>query len=247
MAHPDHGRIHGHIADFREKCRSVGIGHAPTRGVSVAAAQAHYDNVEACWALGRISEHRLWIYFSGIVAPWAPSEKVQMGLASPVSGDWRPIGPRNNLELVAVLSVNTPGFLCKTETDDTGRPLAMVASMGAVALSDSGAPGLSLDDVKRAVQEAITETNAAAVLAARVDEVAARALAAVGVPLSATERMGQLIAERAEFGDGIDNVVDAEYWGRPVGTPITRGMKPARRRAGSRGGGSNKRKSPRFP
>ena len=53
-----------------------------------------------------------------------------MGLASPLSGDWRPIGPRQgNLELVAVLSVNTPGFLCKIETDSTGRPLAMVASL----------------------------------------------------------------------------------------------------------------------
>lgn len=133
---------------------TVGIGHAPTRGVSAAAAQAHYDNVEACWAIGRVSEHRLGLYFSGVVAPWASPEKVQMGLASPVSGDWRPIGPNRSLELVAVLSVNTPGFLCKVETDSAGEPLAMVASMGAV---ETGPQGWSLDDIKQALREVLSD------------------------------------------------------------------------------------------
>ena len=139
---------------------TVGIGHAPTRGVSASAAQAHYDNVDACWAIGRVSEHRLGLYFSGVVAPWASPEKVQMGLASPVSGDWRPIGPRRHLELVAVLSVNTPGFLCKVETDESGEPLSMVASMGTVY--DSASPlssqaALSLDDIKQAMREVLVD------------------------------------------------------------------------------------------
>lgn len=134
---------------------TVGIGHAPTRGVSAAAAQAHYDNVDACWALGRVSEHRLGLYFSGVVAPWASPEKVQMGLASPVSGDWRPIGPNRNLELVAVLSVNTPGFLCKVETDAAGDPLAMVASMGAV--DTDPAATLTLDGIRAMMHQVLDE------------------------------------------------------------------------------------------
>lgn len=177
---------------------TIGIGHAPTRGITAAAAQAHYDNVEACWALGRISEHRFGIYFSGVVAPWASTEKVQMGLASPVSGDWRPIGPGNNLELVAVLGVNTPGFLCKVETDKTGAPLAMVASMGPATGEADTAWSIDdvKDDIKAAVTEALAENAARLALTERVDAVAARALAAVGeppAPLSATERMGELI------------------------------------------------------
>lgn len=177
---------------------TIGIGHAPTRGITAAGAQAHYDNVEACWALGRISEHRFGIYFSGVVAPWASAEKVQMGLASPVSGDWRPIGPGNSLELVAVLGVNTPGFLCKVETDKTGAPLAMVASMGPATGESGTAWSMDnvKDDIKAAVAEALAENAARLAFTERVDAVAARALAAVGeppAPLSATERMAVLI------------------------------------------------------
>lgn len=179
---------------------TVGIGHAPTRGVSAAAAQAHYDNVDSCWALGRVSEHRLGLFFSGVVAPWASEEKAQMGLASPVSGDWRPVGPGRGLELVAVLSVNTPGFLCTVETDADGAPLAMVASLGPVA----GHPApLSLDAVKSALNEVLEERDAHAakveadrVLSERLGQLFDRSVEAVGEPLSPTERMANLLTAR---------------------------------------------------
>lgn len=212
---------------------TIGIGHAPTRGVSSMAAQAHYDNVETCWALGRVTEHRLGIYFSGIVAPWASPERVQMGLASPVSGDWRPIGPNRNLELVAVLGVNTPGFLCKVETDESGAPAAMVASMGIVDESDSPATApLSLDDIRLAMQDVLDEREAQADRAAQLAATAARALTLFGEPeppLSPTEIIGEKLAEMAatevdEFG--IKKVRDSNYWGLPAGTPIKAGMKP---------------------
>lgn len=242
---------------------TVGIGHAPTRGITSAAAQAHYDNVEACWALGRISEHPLGIYFSGVVAPWASPEKVQMGLSSPVSGDWRPVGQGNSLELVAVLSVNTPGFLCKVETDHSGQPLAMVASLSVA----DGAPAesWSLEDLRAVFAQVLAEERAAA---ARVDEALA-VLDAAAAParaaetaadadaepdVDATVRMSALIAEftgtpvdapaapaeepaepveltptdrmGALIGEFTGKVRDAAYWGKPVGTPITPGMKP---------------------
>ncbi len=179
---------------------TVGIGHAPTRGVSVAAAQAHYDNVEACWALGRISEHPLGVYFSGVVAPWASPEKVQMGLASPVSGDWRPVGQGNGLELVAVLSVNTPGFLCKVETDQSGQPLAMVASLS-VADETPAAAVWSLDELKAVFAQVLAEDRAAA--AAPADATPAEAAPAAdptgeadaAPDVDATARMSELIAE----------------------------------------------------
>lgn len=179
---------------------TVGIGHAPTSGVSSAAAQAHYDNVEACWAIGRICEDRHGIVFSGVAAPWASPEKVQMGLASPLSGDWRPIGPkRDNLELVAVLSVNTPGFLCKAETDGRGQQLAMVASLGLPPGTESGGiTHLSLGDIKAAVAEALAESAHNAELAHRREAALALARETVGDPpreLTPNERVEQLLAE----------------------------------------------------
>lgn len=234
---PDTGRVHGFMARWTDRHRSVGmghirpprshtgyehfhtspavqladgtmlpvgrltvgIGHAPTRGVSAAAAQAHYDNVDSCWAIGRVSEHRLGLFFSGVAAPWASPEKVQMGLASPVSGDWRPIGPGRALELVAILSVNTPGFLCTVETDADGAPLAMVASLGQV----DDQPRWSLDVVKAALGQVLDERDARAVevetgrvLAERLGQVFTRTVETVGEPLSPTGRMAELLSAR---------------------------------------------------
>ncbi|MEU9805438.1 hypothetical protein [Mycobacterium sp. NPDC050853] len=229
------GRIFGHIADFKEKHRSVGlghispprsrtgyahfhssppvrlsdgtelpvgrltvgIGHAPTTGVSNAEAQAHYDNAEACFALVRVGEDKHGIWFSGVAAPWATPEQIEMGLAAPLSGDWRPYG--GNLELVAALAVNTPGFLCRTTTDSRGYPLAMVASMS----PRPGAAGRNVysredmrADLKAAVSEALVESSQAVELAQRRTAVLARARVAVGDPPpepSPAERMSQLL------------------------------------------------------
>lgn len=220
---------------------TVGIGHAPTRGVSAAAAQAHYDNVSACWAMGRISEHRLGIFFSGVVAPWADPAKVQMGLASPVSGDWRPIGPNRNLELVAVLSVNTPGFLCKVETDESGSPAAMVASMGVVdqATTPDVSASWSLDDIRLVMRDVLDEREAEADRASRLTSTADRALSLYDAPLTATERMAEVLAEfeASEVDEfGIRKVRDSNYWGMPVGTPLRKGMKPRGKKRGGPSG-----------
>lgn len=171
---------------------TVGIGHAPTRGVSAAAAQAHYDNVDACWAIGRVSEHRLGLFFSGVTAPWADAEKVQMGLASPVSGDWRPVGPGGGLELVAVLSVNTPGFLCRTETDAAGQPLAMVASLGAV----DDASTWTLDALKTALDEVLTEGESRAETKSALTARAGRVFNRTAETKNPRERIAELLAAR---------------------------------------------------
>lgn len=227
---PETGRIFGHVATFKEKHRSVGlghispprshtgyahfhssppvrlsdgtelsvgrltvgIGHAPVSGVSNAEAQAHYDNAEACFALVRAGEDAHGIWVSGVAAPWATPDKIEMGLAAPLSGDWRPYG--GNLELVAVLAVNTPGFLCRRTTDSQGNPLSLVASMSP-RTEAPGTTALSRDDIKAAVTEALAESAHAAKRAALLT----RATLAVGDPPpepSPAERMSQLL-ERA--------------------------------------------------
>jgi hypothetical protein len=150
---------------------TVGTGHAPERMAGRPAA-AHYDNTGSCFALVRVGEDKHGMWFSGVAAPWATPEQIEAGLAAPLSGDWRDFG--SGLELVAALAVNTPGFSARGRSDDQGRPLALVASLGPsddggvdvldpvadtdVAPADPAAGvGLTPDVVKVAVREALDE------------------------------------------------------------------------------------------
>jgi hypothetical protein len=117
-----------------------------------------------------------------------------MGLASPISGDWRPVGRGNSLELVAVLSVNTPGFLRKVETGLTGQPLAMVASLSVADDLPTAVPW-SLDDLRTVMREVLAEDRAAiatATVTAAVDTVSPISVDEAPT-LSPNERMSQLI------------------------------------------------------
>lgn len=107
---------------------TVGTGHAGSRAPAHAAA-AHYDNTGTCFALVRAGEDAHGIWVSGIPAPGVTDETLAQGLAAPLSGDWRSIG--GNLELVAALAVNTPGFpvVASGATDEDDKPLALVASL----------------------------------------------------------------------------------------------------------------------
>lgn len=108
---------------------TVSCGHAGLR-MRPSDAAAHYDNTGTCWAYVRAGEDDHGIWFSGVLHPNATDDQIRDGLASHLSGDWRPVKP-GQLELVAALSVNTPGFpLVASATDDHNRPLALVASIG---------------------------------------------------------------------------------------------------------------------
>jgi hypothetical protein len=89
-------------------------GHASTK-LSASAAMSHYDN--NAWAAADVNvgddEHGIWI--AGAVRPNATEEQIRALCAASVSGDWREVG--GQLELVAALCVNQPGF-----------PLAVVAA-----------------------------------------------------------------------------------------------------------------------
>jgi hypothetical protein len=135
---------------------TVGTGHASDR-LSARPAAAHYDNTGTCFALVRVGEDKHGIWFSGVAAPWATPEQVEMGLSAPLSGDWRDFG--SGLELVAALSVNTPGFSARGRSDDQGRPLALVASLGPTEDRPVAAT-LSVDEIKVAVREAMNDAAA---------------------------------------------------------------------------------------
>jgi hypothetical protein len=86
---------------------TLGGGHAaPAAGWRAAAA--HYDNAGNAVAVVRAGEDAYGIWVAGALVPEATPVQVASLRRSPLSGDWRRIG--GNLELVAALAVNTPGF-----------------------------------------------------------------------------------------------------------------------------------------
>jgi len=84
-----------------------GTGHASIKLGWIPAAN-HYDNTGSVVAVVKPHEDRWGGQANGAVVPNASEMDVAELRRSPISGDWRRIG--GNLELVAALAVNTPGF-----------------------------------------------------------------------------------------------------------------------------------------
>jgi len=86
---------------------TMDTGHAPMQAGS-ARALAHYDNTGTAIADIAAGEDRFGVWLAGALRPGLSPERVRAVMAADVSGDWRRIG--SALELIAVLSVNVPGF-----------------------------------------------------------------------------------------------------------------------------------------
>ncbi|EIC63644.1 hypothetical protein [Mycobacteroides abscessus] len=190
---------------------TVGCGHADTRLPAIPAA-AHYDNAGSAFALVRVGEDKHGIWFSGVAAPWATPEQIEMGLSAPLSGDWRNFG--QGLELVAALAVNTPGFNVRAggTTDDEGLPFAMVAS-GRLSskIGTTRGAGLRADQIQDAVaagvvkgMERLSAANQAAEEAAaraahlmEVNKAMSRVREVVPPPKSVRDQIGEKLAARA--------------------------------------------------
>jgi hypothetical protein len=86
---------------------TMGIGHAPLRA-SAQAAAAHYDNTRNAVADVAAGEDGSGIWVAGLLRPGVTDEQRHALAAGALSGDWRSI--QGNLEMVAALAVNVPGF-----------------------------------------------------------------------------------------------------------------------------------------
>lgn len=82
-------------------------GHAGPN-MSAAAAMAHYDNTGVVAADVAAGEDEFGIWVNGALRPDLSDTEIRALRSAPMSGDWRRIG--GNLELMAVLAVNLPGF-----------------------------------------------------------------------------------------------------------------------------------------
>jgi len=73
-----------------------------------AQAAAHYDHTGTCVADVTVGEDEFGVWVSGALRPDADPFTARRLMASSLSGDWRNVN--GNLELVALLAVNVPGF-----------------------------------------------------------------------------------------------------------------------------------------
>ena len=125
---------------------TVGTGHAGARD-DVHAASEHYDSTGTTWAFVKAGEDKHGIWVSGVINPDAEASQIRAGASAPLSGDWRKVG--NNLELVAALSVNTPGFPVPRAFQNTATESMSLVAAGV-------APRLSKhDEMVAAVLDAI--------------------------------------------------------------------------------------------
>jgi|SRR5688572_2262113 len=86
---------------------TIGIGHAD-KNFGVIPAAEHYDDARACVAVVNAGEDKFGIWVAGTLVPEADEARAAQLRRSPLSGDWRRVN--GNLELVAALAVNDPGF-----------------------------------------------------------------------------------------------------------------------------------------
>jgi hypothetical protein len=106
---------------------TLGTGHANLTAKASDAA-AHYDNTGSCVADVRVGEDEYGIWVAGAARPDADLDVLR---AASLSGDWRRVN--GELELVAALAVNVPGFpIPRTQT--------AVAASAQIALVAAGIP-----------------------------------------------------------------------------------------------------------
>ncbi len=107
---------------------TLDTGHADLK-LGSTAARMHYDHTGTAAADVRCGEDDHGIWFAGAIRPDLDANNVRKLRAARVSGDWRPVG--GELELVAALSVNVPGFPIvrpRAAVAASGRVLALVAA-----------------------------------------------------------------------------------------------------------------------
>jgi hypothetical protein len=108
-------------------------GHASLKA-SAEEAIKHYDDTNSAVADVVAGEDQFGIWVAGALRPDVTPSQLRAFRASAPSGDWRPINGR--LELVAVCSVNVPGFpVARAITASGGVPGALVAA-GAAYLAE---------------------------------------------------------------------------------------------------------------
>lgn len=110
---------------------TVGAGHADT-SLSADATRNHYDSSTSIVATVAAGEDARGIWVAGALMPDVDEFTLRRFRACSLSGDWRRVGNRPGLELVAALAVPVPGYSVARTRVASGAPLSLVAA-GALA------------------------------------------------------------------------------------------------------------------
>lgn len=86
---------------------TLGTGHAD-KTYGVIPAVEHYDDTGTCVAVVNAGEDSFGVWVAGALVSGVSEDQAADLRRSPLSGDWRRVD--GNLELVAALAVNSPGF-----------------------------------------------------------------------------------------------------------------------------------------
>ena len=158
---------------------TLGTGHASDRW-GIMPSREHYDNTGWAAAVVNVGEDRHGIWVSGSLTTTMTPERIAELRAASLSGDWREVN--NNLELIAALAVNSPGFPIYREQGGHAFSLMAVGVIGApeeeYGMDDitefsaeemAAATGTSADDDGDIEYPADDVTEDAAELAARLE------------------------------------------------------------------------------
>jgi hypothetical protein len=190
---------------------TLGTGHANT-SLAMRAAVEHYDNTGTVVAVVRAGRDSYGDWVAGSLVAGLDPTRVAELRRSPLSGDWRYCPEVGNLELIAALAVNSPGFPV-TEVKD-GVQVSMVAAGMIDDEGDGlrnhwsshtdelgGSPEISATLIADAVQVEVEQSEPVTV-AAVADEVQARErrterLAAIlaAQQMGRVERLARIIGE----------------------------------------------------
>jgi len=129
----------------------AGPRHADAQ-LAFQAAQQHYDDPSAAVARVVAGEDEFGIWVAGWILPQAGAQAVEIFRTSPVSGDWRRVG--GSLEMIAVCSVNTPGFPVPRArvAFSNGAQRALIGTFGVIPVAGA------YDDARQAQRDAEART-----------------------------------------------------------------------------------------
>lgn len=124
---------------------TLGGGHADPQLGYIPAAE-HYDNSCSAAAVVACGEDKHGIWVAGATVAGLSEERIAELRRSPLSGDWRRIN--GNLELVAALAVNSPGYpvIRASGADEVDETLL---AAGVVVSADDAGLVAELDDESR--------------------------------------------------------------------------------------------------
>lgn len=138
---------------------TLGTGHASPHW-GIMPSREHYDNTGWAAAVVSVGEDRHGIWVNGALTGNMTPEKVAELRAAALSGDWREVN--GNLELIAALAVNNPGFPVYREQNSRAFSLMAVGVIGQDSednMTEFGGRGKHLmdDDIEADVEDVEAE------------------------------------------------------------------------------------------